>query len=247
MRFRGFLSALVILCATTVPAAAQAPAPAATAFDGKYVGTATLIGGKYPLTCWAISSMDMTITGGHVGIHAIRPTGGEPTLRGSVNAAGEVSASLQIGPKFFTTSGVIHDKVFAGHRLAGTQCDWRVEMQVATAPTMPFDGWYRGVSLEVSNSESDGHHCDPRAHTPPRPLKITDGVIGIPGVHWWEGTVSHQGAVVMRNPVFSRVDGQIDHQGTIRGQHLGDLPHSLLEQIGGGGTNCFVKFVWQKE
>jgi len=44
MRFRGLLGALVILSALAVPAAtssAQGPA-APMAFDGKYVGTATL-------------------------------------------------------------------------------------------------------------------------------------------------------------------------------------------------------------
>jgi hypothetical protein len=64
---------------------------------------------------------------------------------------------------------------------------------------------------------------------------------------WWEGTVSPQGAAVMRNPNFARVDAQIDSRGTIRGEYRGELPTSLLAQISGNGTNCVVKFVWQKE
>jgi hypothetical protein len=46
----------------------------------------------------------------------------------------------------------------------------------------------------------------------------------------------------MRNQAFSRVDGQIDPQGTFRAEYSGEIPPRL-----GGGTNCIVKFVWQKE
>ena len=115
-------------------------------------------------------------------------------------------------------------------------------MTAAPVLTMPFDGWYKGVSREVLDSESNGHTCDPRALRPPRPLTIANGVVGIPGVYWWEGAVSPQGAVVIRNPIFSRINGQIDPQGTIRGQYSGDIPPTL-----GDGTNCIVNFVWQKE
>lgn len=120
-------------------------------------------------------------------------------------------------------------------------------MAAAPAPTAPFDGWYRGVSREVSDSGSNEHRCDPRPLTPPRALMIRNGVLGIPGVYWWEGTVSPQGAVVIRNPRFNRIDGQIDPQGTLRAQYSGELPRDLVAPIGGGGTNCVVKFVWQKE
>ena len=89
-------------CALALPATAQAPASTTTAFDGNYVGMATVGRGRATTTCWAINSMDMTITGGQVVIHAIRFTGNEPTLRGSVNTAGEVLASLQIGSYFFS-------------------------------------------------------------------------------------------------------------------------------------------------
>jgi hypothetical protein len=37
---------------------------------------------------------------------------------------------------------------------------------------------------------------------------------------------------------------EIDSQGTIRGQYSGEIPPHLQA---GGGTNCIVKFVWQKE
>jgi hypothetical protein len=109
---------------------------------------------------------------------------------------------------------------------------------------MPFDGEYRGVSREVSGSRNNEQRCYPRALTPPRPLTITNGIVQTPDKAWWEGTVSPQGAVVIRKPRFSRVEGQIDAQGTIRGQYSGEVPPDLQA---GGGTNCIVKFVWQKE
>ena len=114
-------------------------------------------------------------------------------------------------------------------------------MTPAPAPTTPFDGWYKGVSAEVLDSGSNEHRCDPRA-VGLRALKIRNGVVGIPGVPSWAGTVSPQGAVVIGNPEFSRVEAQIDPQGTIRGQYSGDIPPRL-----GGGTNYLVKFVWQKQ
>jgi hypothetical protein len=118
-------------------------------------------------------------------------------------------------------------------------------MAAAPAHTAPFDGWYGGVSREVSDGRNNEQRCYPRPLTPPRPLTIMNGVVGDPpGEGWWEGTVSPQGVVVLRNPKFSRVDGQIDPQGTIRGQYSGELPRDLQA---GGGTNCIVKFVWQKE
>jgi hypothetical protein len=49
----------------------------------------------------------------------------------------------------------------------------------------------------------------------------------------WEGTMSPQGAMVIRNPKFSRVDAQIDPVGAIRGQYA--------------GSACTVTFVWRKQ
>jgi hypothetical protein len=258
MRFRGFASTLVILSALAVPAAtssAQEPAPA-TAFDGKYVGTATSTYAHDVAFCIVIRSIGMTITGGQVRIHELLPSGGG-TYRGSVNAAGEVSASGQSTRHFITVSGTIHDNVFTGQRLDGARwgCQYSVQMAPAPPPTTPFDGWYRGVSREVSDSGSNEHHCNPVAVVPAVPLTITNGVVGIPG-DYWQGTVSPQGIAVMRNPKLSRVEAQIDRQGTIRGQYSGELPSDLLARIsgiGGGDSNCIIKygniikFVWQKE
>jgi hypothetical protein len=54
MRWRGVLGASAILSTSAVPAAAQAPTPATTAFDGRYVGTATVTGGRAALYCFAV-------------------------------------------------------------------------------------------------------------------------------------------------------------------------------------------------
>ena len=127
MRFRGLLGALVILTALAVAAATSSAQglAAPTAFDGKYLGTATLTsephwGGG----CEAVRSVDMTITGEQVVIHEVYYDGAGQTYRASVNAAGEVSASFQALarptnniPCTFTVSGTIHDKVYTGQRV----------------------------------------------------------------------------------------------------------------------------------
>ena len=100
------------------------------------------------------------------------------------------------------------------------------------APTTAFDGTYAGISREVSKSPSA-----PRAKCPPSgalaPLTIKNGVIVASGPAEWEGTVSPQGVLIMRNERSVRVDGQIDLQGTIRAQYA--------------GTGCVTNFVWQKQ
>jgi hypothetical protein len=66
---RGSLAAAVAL---TLPALAQAPAPTATAFDGRYVGSATVTGGRVSDYCSAITSVDMRINGEQVVVHEKR-------------------------------------------------------------------------------------------------------------------------------------------------------------------------------
>jgi hypothetical protein len=102
----------------------------------------------------------------------------------------------------------------------------------ALAPTTPFDGRYVGVSLEVSKSASHAGRC-PAANGRPAPLVIANGVVRTAGKEWWEGTVSPQGAIVMRNPNSMRVDALIDAQGTIRAQY--------------SGPSCIWTYVWRKQ
>jgi hypothetical protein len=100
------------------------------------------------------------------------------------------------------------------------------------APTTAFDGTYAGISREVSKNPSA-----PRAKCPPSgalaPLTIKNGVVVASGSAAWEGTVSPQGVLLMRNERSVRVDGQIDPQGKITAQY--------------SGTGCMTKFVWQKK
>jgi hypothetical protein len=100
------------------------------------------------------------------------------------------------------------------------------------APTTAFDGTYTGISREVSKNPSA-----PRAKCPPSralaPLTIKNGIVVASGPAAWEGTVSPQGVLILRNERSLRVDGHIDPQGTIRAQY--------------SGTGCVTAFVWQKK
>src|SRR5262249_22746264 len=89
----------------------------------------------------------------------------------------------------------------------------------AQAPaTTAFDGTYAGVSREVSKVRTGGTAGNCGVNGVPGPLTIKDGVVQSRGSGGWEGTVNPQGVLVMRSPNASRFDGQIDNQGTIRGQ-----------------------------
>jgi hypothetical protein len=103
----------------------------------------------------------------------------------------------------------------------------------AQAPTTAFDGRYAGVSREVSKNPS-AHRANqcPKSGVP-GPLTIKNGVARWPVGEGWEGTVSPEGALMMRTSNGGRFDGQIDAQGAITGQ------------IGGWG--CSGTYVWRKQ
>jgi hypothetical protein len=103
--------------------------------------------------------------------------------------------------------------------------------QVPVPRTTAFDGKYIGVSGDVSKAGSTERQC-PRGGAP-KPLTIRDGVIKPPTGKGWTGTVSPQGAVVIRNQYSMRVDAQIDPQGNVRGQY--------------NGPGCVVTYVWRKQ
>jgi hypothetical protein len=100
------------------------------------------------------------------------------------------------------------------------------------APTTAFDGTYAGVSREVSKNPSA-----PRAKCPPSgalaPLTIKNGAVMSSGPAAWEGSVSPDGVLTLRQERLVRVDGQIDAQGTIRARYA--------------GTGCITNYVWQKK
>ena len=103
----------------------------------------------------------------------------------------------------------------------------------APGSTTAFDGEYIGVSRESSKTATaPGAECAPNGV--PAPLTIMNGVVSSDRGSW-EGTVSPQGAVVVRNrnPEFSRVDAQINPDGTVKGQYA--------------DFGCTVTFVWRKQ
>jgi hypothetical protein len=102
----------------------------------------------------------------------------------------------------------------------------------APAPaTTAFDGKYVGVSRESSKAgSSPGAKCPPSGV--PAPLTIKNGAIGRPGTGGWEGAVSPQGGLTMRNANSLQIDGQIDPQGTITAKY--------------SGPACIITYVWRK-
>jgi hypothetical protein len=105
---------------------------------------------------------------------------------------------------------------------------------IAQAPaptTTAFDGTYAGGSMESSVYGSDtARGC--RVYGAPDTLTITNGVAWSLGAGHWEGSVSEQGRLVMRRLNAARLDGQIDSQGTVRGQI--------------SSYNCVNTLIWQK-
>lgn len=116
--------------------------------------------------------------------------------------------------------------------------------QAPASTTTLFDGTYAGVSREYSwiakygsaptsaSPPTPGNDAKCGQNGVPFPLTITNGVVqSTPD--YWEGTVSPQGALVMRTPHSSRADGWIDNQGIIRARR--------------SGTDCVTTWVWRKQ
>jgi hypothetical protein len=97
----------IAACMLATPVAAQSLAPTARAFDGSYIGTATLT-------------------------HEPRESSGcaLTTYPGNVNEAGEVSALLQRqGPvSVISVTGNIHENLFTGQRRLGSFCSHNIQM-----------------------------------------------------------------------------------------------------------------------
>ena len=103
----------------------------------------------------------------------------------------------------------------------------------AQGPATAFDGTYAGVSTDIEAA----HRDIPRSRCPqlglPDPLTIANGVVKPASRGGWTGTVSPQGALVIRNRLLVHVEGQIDPQGNATAQF--------------NGPQCVVKFAWQKQ
>jgi hypothetical protein len=104
--------------------------------------------------------------------------------------------------------------------------------QAPTPTTTAFDGTYIGVSrtLESTMLGYSTRQCPPNGR--PGPLTIAAGVARTPWGGTAEGSVSAQGAVVMRAPNGARIDAQIDGSGSVTGRLT---------------SACSYQVVWQKK
>jgi len=98
-----------------------------------------------------------------------------------------------------------------------------------------FDGTYSGVSRNVSGG---GPNCG--AFAPElRPLTVRNGVAqfeaGLKGATVFQGNVSAQGDLSMKDNLTDTILGKIDQAGKATGSiHL-------------GGENCVISAIWQKQ
>src|SRR5208337_3986619 len=102
----------------------------------------------------------------------------------------------------------------------------------AQGTTTAFDGTYAGVSrtLEGTMTGHTSRSCPPSGAA--APLTIVNGVARTAWLGTAEGSVSPQGALVMRAPNGARFDGQIDAKGTVTGRFT---------------SACSYQMVWQKK
>jgi hypothetical protein len=176
-----------VACILVTPVAAQAPAPATTAFDGTYYG--------------ASIAFEESVIDGRSRTHYCPQWRGRPDplmivngiarmgkLEGSVSPQGVLV--MRSGGSHF--DGRIDSQGAARGRLAGV-CSYQLAWQKLPPPTMPFDGDYIGVSRESSGS---GAECPPTRV--PVTLIIRSSVVTGGS---WQGNVNPQGIVVMGNRV----------------------------------------------
>jgi hypothetical protein len=121
----------------------------------------------------------------------------------------------------------------------------RILCVVAVAVTIPsiagaqsttaFDGTYQGVSTTAA---SGGSACVPSTPVP-RPLTIRNGAVqfdaGMSGTTVFEGTVSPQGELTMRDTLADKAIGNIDASG------------KATASVNIGDKNCVITAVWQKQ
>ena len=103
----------------------------------------------------------------------------------------------------------------------------------AQSPTA-FDGTYQGVSNAASGS---GPNCSVFSPVP-RPLTIKNGVAqfdaGLKGATAFQGNVTPQGALTMKDNLVNTITGRIEPGGKATASiHMGE-------------SNCVLTAVWQK-
>ena len=207
----------IAVCIFAAPAVAQAPTPTTTAFDGTYLGVSNTFEGDIDTgRTWARYCPQFSRPPTLSIVNGIARTG---PYEGSVDAQG-VLVMRSFWSHFdgrIDSRGTVRGRATSG-------CSYQIVWQKVPAPTLPFDGDYIGVSRE---SIGWGPECP--ANGVPGMVTIRNSVV----LGRWQGTIGPQGAVVMQNPIFSRVDAQIDPQGFLKGKY--------------SGRACTTTFVWRKQ
>jgi hypothetical protein len=222
--FRWSILLAFVACILVTPAAAQAPAPTTTVFDGAYLGVSrTFEEATVPAhegRTWTHFCSSYGLPAPLTIVNGVARTQWVGTAEGSVSPQGVL---VMRGPRGHRFDGQIDGHGTVTGRMTGP-CSYQFVWQKPPAPTMPFDGDYIGVSRESSGW---GIEC-PQSGVPAAVIIRNSVALGS-----WQGTVSPQGALAIRNQRFSRVDAQIDPQGTVRGQN--------------SGPGCTTMFVWRKQ
>jgi hypothetical protein len=218
----GRMRILLTVAALTLamPAGAQTPAPANTAFDGTYLGVSV--------------TFEESVIDGRKWIRSCPQFGRPKTLTIVNGIAREDTAEGSVGPQGLLVmrdfwshfDGRIDSQGIVRARATGG-CNYQLVWQKVSPSTMPFDGDYIGVSRESSGGWS--------AECPPNGLPVTLFIRnGVVTGGSWQGSVNPRGAFVMGNRLSPRVDGQADNQGVMRGQ-------------GSNAAGCVITFVWRKQ
>ena len=195
----------------SLPAAAQAPTQTTTAFDGTYVGISR-----------TFEEDSTPFRAGATWTHYCPQPGGPPpplTIVNGVARSGKFEGS--ISPQDFLVmrrpdgnrfDGRIDSQGTVKGRFTGV-CSYLSVWQKAPESTTAFDGEYVGVSREsVRPASAQDAKCPPDGVS--APLTIWKGAVWSHGATW-QGIVSQQGVLAMQNSKSTRLNGQIDAQGTI--------------------------------
>jgi hypothetical protein len=208
-------------CSLAMPVFAQAPAPTTMQFDGTYFGVSLTLEETWNGRSWTRGCRlpgqpgPLTIVSG-----IARNFGSE----GSVSPQGVLTMRAPNADLFRST-------VTAPSRDVGNLIATCKSCQKAPESTTAFDGNYYGISREVSTTSVPGARCPPNGV--PAALTIQHGTVRS-NEGSWQGMVSPQGALGMRNGKSTQLDGQVDGQGNIWGQAT-------------NASGCTITFVWRKQ
>jgi hypothetical protein len=131
---------IIVACAVAMPSAAQAPAPATTAFDGRYFGASrTFEEATLPEQAGRTWTRYCPQFGPPAPLMIVNGIARSGKLEGSVSPQG-VLVMRSFGDHF---DGLIDSQGTVRGRSTGV-CSYQLVWQKAPPPTMPFDGDYIG-------------------------------------------------------------------------------------------------------